>query len=174
MDYNINQLNELLTHIQRLNEEIEISDSIIDELLEEIGLSDVEDLTEEEKKKWIQKAIEKEGSLRKSMKAKKGKNIPEKKLEAAAKKGGKTGKRARLALTLKKMREKKEEKKDLKEALDLAAMHANLSDNVRTNGKSMKKEDLNSQLMKIAQIENQLGPKAKVGYSPWLTIEGTY
>lgn len=55
------------------------------------------------KKKWIQKAISKPGSLRKSLGAKKGKPIPAKKLAAAAKKGGVTGRRARLAQTLKKM-----------------------------------------------------------------------
>lgn len=59
------------------------------------------------KKKWIQGAIKEKGSLRKTLGAKKGEPIPAKKLQAAAKKGGKTGKRARLALTLKKMRKKK-------------------------------------------------------------------
>ena len=53
--------------------------------------------------KWIQKAIKKPGSLRKALGAKKGKPIPKKKLAAAAKKGGKLGKRARLAQTLRKM-----------------------------------------------------------------------
>lgn len=57
-------------------------------------------------KKWIQKAIKKKNSLRKSLGAKKGKNIPASKLNAAAKKGGKLGKRARLAKTLKKLRKK--------------------------------------------------------------------
>lgn len=57
--------------------------------------------------KWIQKAIKKKGSLRKSLGVKKGEKIPEKKLNAAAKKGGKMGKRARLAKTLKKLRKKK-------------------------------------------------------------------
>ena len=57
----------------------------------------------EKKKKWIQDAIKKPGALRKELGAKKGKPIPEKKLAAAAKKGGKLGKRARLAETLKKM-----------------------------------------------------------------------
>lgn len=56
--------------------------------------------------KWIQKAIKKKGALRKELGARKGKPIPEKKLKAAAKKGGKLGKRARLAETLKKMRKK--------------------------------------------------------------------
>ena len=50
---------------------------------------------------WIQGAIKKPGALIKSLGIKKGKNIPESKLEAAAKKPGKLGKRARLAETLK-------------------------------------------------------------------------
>lgn len=60
----------------------------------------------EKKKFWIQEAIQKKGALRKSLRAKKGKNIPAKKLSAAAKKSGKLGKRARLAQTLKKLRKK--------------------------------------------------------------------
>lgn len=58
-------------------------------------------------KKWIAKATSKnKGALRKELHVKKGKNIPEKKLEAAAKKPGKEGKRARLVETLKKLRKK--------------------------------------------------------------------
>ena len=53
--------------------------------------------------KWIQKAIKKPGALRESMGVKKGEKIPAKKLEAAAKKPGKMGQRARLAKTLKKL-----------------------------------------------------------------------
>ena len=53
---------------------------------------------------WIQKAIKKPGSLRKSLGIKKGKKIPAKKLADAAKKKGKIGQRARLAQTLKEMR----------------------------------------------------------------------
>jgi len=56
------------------------------------------------KKNWIQKAIKKPGSLRKSLKVKKGDKIPASKLRSAAKKPGKLGQRARLAMTLKKMR----------------------------------------------------------------------
>ena len=52
-------------------------------------------------KNWIQKAIKKPGSLRKSFGVKKGQKIPAKKLNAAAKKPGKLGQRARLAKTLK-------------------------------------------------------------------------
>lgn len=54
--------------------------------------------------KWIQKAVKKPGALRKELGAKAGKPIPAKKLEAAAKKPGKLGQRARLAQTLKKMK----------------------------------------------------------------------
>ena len=54
-------------------------------------------------KDFIQKAIKKPGSLRKALGAKKGKDIPAKKLAAAAKKGGKLGQRARFAETLKKL-----------------------------------------------------------------------
>jgi hypothetical protein len=56
------------------------------------------------KKKWIQDAIKKPGALRKQLGAKAGKPIPAGKLEAAAKKPGKLGQRARLAQTLKKMK----------------------------------------------------------------------
>lgn len=55
------------------------------------------------KEKWIQKAIKKPGALHKELGVPEGKKIPAKKLAAAAKKGGKEGKRARLAETLKKM-----------------------------------------------------------------------
>jgi len=54
-------------------------------------------------KKWIQKAIKHPGALHKELGVPQGKKIPAKKLEAAAEKGGKLGKRARLAETLKKM-----------------------------------------------------------------------
>jgi hypothetical protein len=54
--------------------------------------------------KWISKAIKKPGALRSALGAKEGKPIPAKKLEAAAKKPGKMGQRARLAQTLKKMK----------------------------------------------------------------------
>jgi len=53
------------------------------------------------KKNWIQDAIQKPGSLRKSLGIKKGETIPAKKLEKAAKAPGKLGQRARLAKTLK-------------------------------------------------------------------------
>ena len=55
------------------------------------------------KKNWIKDAIKKPGALHEEMGIPKGKKIPAKKLKAAAKKGGKLGKRARLAETLKKL-----------------------------------------------------------------------
>lgn len=55
------------------------------------------------KKNWIQGAIKKPGALRKSLGVSGDKPIPRSKLEAAAKQKGKTGQRARLALTLRKM-----------------------------------------------------------------------
>jgi hypothetical protein len=108
MDPYLKHLNELVYTVQVLTEELEIAYEIIDNLFEDEDF----DLNEEvllEKKKWIQAAIEKEGSLRKTLKAKEGKNISVSKLEKAAKKGGKTGKRARLALTLRKLSKKKKD-----------------------------------------------------------------
>lgn len=53
------------------------------------------------KKNWIAGAIKHPGALRRTLGVKGGKKIPAGKLAAAAKKGGVTGKRARLAETLK-------------------------------------------------------------------------
>ena len=49
---------------------------------------------------WIQGAIKKPGALRQQLGVKEGEKIPAKKLNAAAKEGGKLGQRARLAKTL--------------------------------------------------------------------------
>lgn len=57
-------------------------------------------------KQWIASAIKKPGSLRASLDVKKGEKIPEKKLQAAAKKSGKIGQKARLAETLKSFHKK--------------------------------------------------------------------
>jgi hypothetical protein len=51
--------------------------------------------------KWIQAAHIKKGALHRELGVPEGKKIPASKLAAAAKKGGKLGKRARLAQTLK-------------------------------------------------------------------------
>ena len=58
-------------------------------------------------KKFIQKAIKKPGSLRKSLNVKNAEKIPPTKLTAAAKKPGKLGQRARFAITLGKLRKKR-------------------------------------------------------------------
>jgi len=55
----------------------------------------------EEAEKWIQKAIKKPGALKKQLGVPADEKIPAAKLNAAAKKGGKLGQRARLAQTLK-------------------------------------------------------------------------
>ena len=58
-----------------------------------------------EKKKWIQGAIKKPGSLRKTLGVKAGEKIPAKKLERAThSKNPTTARRARLAETLKKFK----------------------------------------------------------------------
>lgn len=57
--------------------------------------------------KWIAGAIKKPGALRAALHVKEGKNIPKGKLEAAAKKPGLMGQRARLAETLGKMHKAK-------------------------------------------------------------------
>ena len=56
------------------------------------------------KKKWIQGAIKHPGALHKELGVPKGKPIPEKMLDKAAKEGGKIGKQARLAKTLRGMK----------------------------------------------------------------------
>lgn len=63
------------------------------------------------RKRFIQGAIKKPGALRKTAGVKKGQKIPRKKLLAMAKKKGKTGQRARFALTLRKMSKKRRRKR---------------------------------------------------------------
>ena len=63
------------------------------------------DSMDEAKKKWIQKAITKPGALKKQMGVAAGKKISSNKLSDAAKKSGKLGQRARLARTLRKLKE---------------------------------------------------------------------
>ncbi len=55
-------------------------------------------------KDWIKGAIKKPGALRKELGVTGDKKIPKKKLDAAAKKPTVEGKRARLAITLSKMK----------------------------------------------------------------------
>ena len=58
------------------------------------------------KSNWIQAAIKKPGALRSRLGMKKGETIPAKTLDAAAKKPGIMGQRARLAKTLKSFKKK--------------------------------------------------------------------
>lgn len=62
------------------------------------------------KEKFIAGAIKKKGQLHKDLGVPEGKKIPEAKLEAAAKKPGKVGQRARFAETLKGLSHKKKGK----------------------------------------------------------------
>jgi hypothetical protein len=63
-------------------------------------------------KQWIQKAISKPGALRRSLKAKKGKKIPVSKLQKASHSKNPTlARRARLALTFRKMAAKRKKKR---------------------------------------------------------------
>jgi hypothetical protein len=55
---------------------------------------------------WIKGVVKKPGALRKALGVKKGQKIPAEKLNAAAKKPGKLGQRARLAKTFQKFRRK--------------------------------------------------------------------
>jgi len=58
------------------------------------------------KEKWIQGAIKHPGALRKKLGVKAGETIPADKLARAAKQPGTTGRQARLAQTLKRMKKK--------------------------------------------------------------------
>lgn len=93
--------NQLINQILALQEELEVADEIIHSLIED---TDLQESFLMEKKKWIQDAIKKPGALRKTLKVKEGKDIPVGKLKKAAAKGGKTGKRAQLALTLRNLK----------------------------------------------------------------------
>jgi hypothetical protein len=101
------QIEELNEEIAELVEALEIYDEIL-EYIDPVTQDMI--LNEEKDKKWIQKAIKKPGALHKALKVKKDEKIPEKKLEKASEKGGKLGRRARLAMTLRKMSKDKKNK----------------------------------------------------------------
>ncbi len=65
----------------------------------------------EPKKRWIKAAIKKPGALRAQLGVGEDETISSGKLEEAARKPGKMGKRARLALTLKKISRKRKKTK---------------------------------------------------------------
>lgn len=81
-----------------------------------IGNKPVGSMNEEEK--WIQQAIKKPGALKKQLGVSVDKPIPAGKLKAAAEKGGKLGQRARLAMTLKKLKEETELSEEQSAKLD--------------------------------------------------------
>lgn len=74
--------------------------------------------TVNEEEKWIQKAIKKPGALKKQLGVSADEPIPAGKLKAAAEKGGKLGQRARLAMTLKKLKEETELSEEQSAKLD--------------------------------------------------------
>lgn len=55
-------------------------------------------------KNWIKDATKNKGGLHRSLGVPEGEKIPASKIEEAAKRGGKVGKQARLAMVLKKVR----------------------------------------------------------------------
>jgi hypothetical protein len=59
------------------------------------------------RRRWIQKATKNKGGLHRSLGVPAGQKIPKSKIAAAAKKGGKVGKQAKLAQTLSKMKKGK-------------------------------------------------------------------
>jgi len=59
-------------------------------------------MAKKRKKKWMQGAIKRPGQLHRDLGVPKGKKIPKTRLRAAAKRKGKVGQRARLALTMSK------------------------------------------------------------------------
>ena len=89
-----------------LEQEIE---DLVDEFVPEYTL---ELVSEAAGKKWIQKAHIKKGALHSQMGVPAGQKIPISKLQAAAKKGGTLGRRARLALTFRGMKKAKESTDD--------------------------------------------------------------
>lgn len=61
--------------------------------------------------KWMQSAVKRPGQLHRDLGVPQGKKIPHATLQAAAKKKGKVGQRARFALTAKKITNKRKRKK---------------------------------------------------------------
>lgn len=92
---------------QKSNKETDFSTPQLEnDMIRLMGLVELPSITPlKEEEKWIQKAIEKPGALHKQLGVPAGEKIPAATLKAAAEKGGKLGKRARLAMTLKKLKE---------------------------------------------------------------------
>lgn len=77
-----------------------------------MGKAVKEEAEQLDEKNWIAGAIKKPGALHKQLGVPQDKKIPAGKLEAAAEKGGKLGKRARLAQTLKSLHKEEVEQLD--------------------------------------------------------------
>lgn len=92
---------------QKSNKETDFSTPKLENnMIRLMGLVELPSITPlKEEEKWIQKAIEKPGALHKQLGVPADEKIPAATLKAAAEKGGKLGKRARLAMTLKKLKE---------------------------------------------------------------------
>lgn len=112
-----------------------------------------------EGEKWIQKAIKKPGALHKQLGVPAGEKIPSKQLAAAAKKGGKMGKRARLAQTLKGLHKEDCDLHEIsadtalaasKEAGRRAGVYAGLSaGDPKVKAKAVKKREQSERLYKL-------------------------
>lgn len=87
------------------------------------------------KKNWIAGAIKNPGGLHKSLGVKAGKKISAKVMASAAKKGGKVGKQARLAETLKGFKHKK----GMKKKITLGGIENGVKNAARVVGNDVKK-----------------------------------
>lgn len=92
---------------------------------------------QKKKKNWIAGAIKKPGALHTELGVPQGKKIPAGKLASAAKKGGKEGKRARLAETLKSFHKGKK-KKTLRSPEAVVKSEQNASHQFTKKGKKHK------------------------------------
>ena len=105
----LTQLNEAKNKNKRCKcgKELILGTTQCKECMEECGLTSESECgdMEEGDKHWIQKAIKKPGALHKQLHVPADEKIPTDKLNAAAEKGGKLGKRANLAKTLKGLHE---------------------------------------------------------------------
>jgi hypothetical protein len=124
-----------------------------------------ETINEVEDEKFIQKAIKKPGALKQSLGVPQDKAIPIDKLKSAAKKPGKMGQRARLAMTLKDLRKEETEDSLRDRRMERGGVDGNTrydrpAKNVAT-GASKKKYDGMSALEKVkAEIRAKHGKGA--------------
>lgn len=89
--------------------------------------------------KWIQKAIKHPGALHKALHVPEEEKIPAKKLEKAAGKPGKLGKRARLAQTLRGLKEEQEHRHNYMFFGNLRTIKHAIDDMLKMNEKDVDK-----------------------------------